>query len=105
MDEVKMFKLISGEEVIAKYNGPNTDGNHPIERPLAVIAQPNHQTGQVAVGFAPWIIGNNEIAETVLRDSILALDPYKAALELENGYRQAVSPIDQSAAVSPLVGI
>jgi len=93
MNDVRIFKLISGEEIIARYAGTNQDGNHLIEKPLAVIAQPNHQTQQVQIGFAPWCVGNDKITETVLRDCILALDPYEANPELEKGYMQTTSSI------------
>lgn len=98
-NDVKVFKFINGEEVIARVvaevaspvTGEKT-GDYEIERPLALMAQPDHSTGQVRLGFAPWLIGNDKI-NVIIRGSSLALDPFAPNVDLEKGYLQSTSGI------------
>ena len=53
-NNVKVLKLITGEEVITRV----TESDHDLitlDRPMILTTIPNHQTKQLAITMIPWI--------------------------------------------------
>lgn len=84
------FKLISGEELIAKVTEETTT-SFILEDPLALHVTAG-QNG-VNVGLIPFMMSNRDATEfTLSRSAVTAYTP--PSRELETGYLQQISKID-----------
>lgn len=77
---VKGFKLISGEEILARLDeGSSTEDKYAVERPRLVIPQ---QTGNnsLTIVLVPWAISAGENASLEIRSSVVSavFDPIDA---------------------------
>ena len=94
--EIALFKLLSGEEVIAEYK---TDGEfYVFKSPRKVfIAQvgPN----QFGVKLAPWIVGNVNGVFPVHSAHVVTVSA-EVAEELKTGYISETTGLDLSQTVS-----
>lgn len=53
MSEIKVFKMINGEEIISKIAG-SIEGGYTLEDPATIMLQPT-QNGSMGVGIAPYM--------------------------------------------------
>lgn len=56
MENIKVFKLLSGEEIMATDMDSAVNGKYVLENPAIVVAQRSPQ-GEVMIGLAHWPIG------------------------------------------------
>lgn len=85
------FKLISGEEILARVDDIMTNNDkYAIERPLVVI--PQKMGNQVALGLVPWIISAGENARVNLKESVVA-STFSPIREIEDEYLKQTTGI------------
>ena len=78
--EVKVLKMISGEEVIARTKSENT--LVILDKPLLLTQLPDpSQPGRVGLGLVPWILSAAEEDTVVSVDHIIAQLPAKPEIE------------------------
>lgn len=82
--QVKGFKLISGEEIIARVNEFNEKQNkYLIEKPKLIIPQ---QVGnQLTLGMVPWAIGSDENGTIEIKESAIIAE-FNIVPEIEKEY-------------------
>lgn len=93
MSEVKIFKLISGEEVIAKVVQHGMEFVK-VSSPRCIQMFQDH-TGQPRAGLAPWIMSSPD-AVLNMRVASFAIDPIPAPSDIERGYLSNTSGIQIS---------
>jgi|TARA_B110000014_G_C19999918_1_gene518157 hypothetical protein len=54
-NDVKVLKLINGEEIITRLE-ESSDGFLILEEPRVIQQMPPNASGQVGIGFVPWSI-------------------------------------------------
>lgn len=90
--EVKIFKLFSGEEVVARLDEIIPGVGYKVTKPMLVNMFQNGQ-GQMGVMLIPWIAGNNE-STTVIKEAAMAINaPAEPAAEFEKQYLQQTTSI------------
>ena len=78
--EVKVLKMISGEEVIARTKSENT--LVILNKPLLLTQMPDpSRPGRMGLGLVPWIISAVEEDTVVSVDHIIAQLPAKPEIE------------------------
>ena len=84
MSELKGYKLVSGEEIVARETGftTNPDKYH-IERPRMLI--PQNMGNQLTIGMAPWIMGADGNVAVELKEEMVIIS-YIPHPELEREY-------------------
>lgn len=81
---VKGFKLLNGEEIIARVDENMTSHDkYSIKRPMVII--PQKMGNQVSIGLVPWIISANEDISLDLKDSVIA-SPFTPIKEIQDEY-------------------
>lgn len=83
MSEIKVVKLVSGEELVVEITNETND-SVTFTNPLAVILQ-RTKTGEGAVGFMPWMHAANG-PFTVNNNNIVCVA--SVADEVKSGYNQ-----------------
>ena len=92
MQEVKVVKLITGEEVIGRVvETINSKDGITLER-VAVVVPQQTQDGQMGVALAPYIFTNPDI-EIHIRSHAMVTDPFDAHPGLVKNYLQQTSGI------------
>jgi hypothetical protein len=71
MSEIKLFKLTSGEEIMAQVVSPPHADNIDITDAVALVYQ-QAGAGQMTVGFAPFMPYTNDKVTTLYRHAIAA---------------------------------
>ena len=71
-NDVKVLKLITGEEVLARVEQKDT--MFILDKPLTLQAVPNQQTGQMGFVLVPWFISGKNENITISIDHIIAQD-------------------------------
>ena len=74
--DVKVLKLITGEEVIARVS---TDSSNllTLEKPMTFQAVPTNQQGQMGFALVPWLISGKSEKITISTDHVIAQDDPK----------------------------
>jgi hypothetical protein len=88
-NDVKVLKLITGEEVIAR---TNEGGNNLIslEKPMILqMLPPNTTTGQVGFAMIPWMKAAKNEKVLISTEHIIAED--EASEQTEKNYLQVVT--------------
>jgi hypothetical protein len=88
-NDVKVLKLITGEEVIAR---TNEGGNNLIslEKPMILqMLPPNTTTGQVGFAMIPWMKAAKNEKVIISTEHIIAED--EASEQTEKNYLQVVT--------------
>lgn len=87
--DVRSFKLLTGEELIAKLVSPTGQG-YIIETPLVVhvLRGPD---GQGTLAFAPWSMVQKDDSQVELYDHALACKPVEVVGEVETSYISQVT--------------
>ena len=84
MSEIKVVKLVSGEELVVEITEEN-DSSVTFKNPVAAVLQRSQQTGGAALGFMPWMHAADG-PFTVDRSKIICTG--NVADEVKNGYNQ-----------------
>ena len=79
-NDVKVLKLITGEEVIARVS---TDSSNllTLEKPMTFQAVPTNQQGQMGFALVPWLMSGKSEKITISIDHIIAEDDPKGHAE------------------------
>ena len=88
-NEVKVLKLITGEEVIARVS--EESGNLlTLEKPMTLqMIPPNTSTGQMGFAMVPWMKAAKNNKVTISIEHILVTD--EASDQTEKNYLQVVT--------------
>lgn len=93
MNDVKIYRLLSGEEVIG-YVEKEMDGYVILGKPHAMVLQANEQ-GKPVLMFAPIMISTMTEGNAKLYFSAVAFEPVKVPDPIEKGFRNQTSLIQQ----------
>ncbi len=88
--QIVVFKLISGEEVIGRM-GEKKDDRIFLEKPRAVAVTQGQQPGQMGIALVPFLASNPDGDIAILETHIMATAV--PTPELENGYIQQTTGI------------
>ena len=79
-NDVKVLKLITGEEVIARVS---TESSNllTLDKPMILQMMPANQQGQVGFAIVPWLMAGNSERITISTEHILAEDVVKSEVE------------------------
>ena len=93
MNNIKVFKLTTGDEIIAKVvsSPENVIPNWKIEKARMIIMQQT-QAGHIGLGLLPWLASNVD-GEVEIYSSALVLVPFSPDVNLENEYIQQTTGI------------
>ena len=88
-NDVKVLKLITGEEVIARVSEESSN-LLILEKPMTLqMLPPNTTTGQVGFALVPWIKAAKNDKTTISIDHVLVTD--EASDQTEKNYLQVVT--------------
>ena len=88
-NDVKVLKLITGEEVIARVSEENSN-LITLEKPMTLqMMPPNTSTGQVGFALVPWIKAAKNDKTTISIEHVLVTD--EASDQTEKNYLQVVT--------------
>ena len=88
-NDVKVLKLITGEEVIARVSEERSD-LITLDKPMTLqMLPPNTSTGQVGFAMVPWIKAAKNDKVTISIDHVLVTD--EASDQTEKNYLQVVT--------------
>ena len=88
-NDVKVLKLITGEEVIARVSEESSN-LLTLEKPMTLqMLPPNTSTGQVGFAMVPWIKAAKNDKVTISEEHILAVD--EASKQTETNYLQVIT--------------
>ena len=88
-NDVKVLKLITGEEVIARVSEERSD-LITLEKPMTLqMLPPNTSTGQVGFAMVPWMKAAKNEKITITIEHILVED--EASEQTEKNYLQVVT--------------
>ena len=79
-NDVKVLKLITGEEVIARVSRESSN-LLILDRPMILQMMPANQQGQVGFAIVPWLMAGNSEKITISIEHILAEDVVKSEVE------------------------
>ena len=71
-NDVKILKLITGEEVMARIEQKET--MLILNKPMTLQQLPNPQTGQIGVRMIPWFMSGKNENITISIDHVIAQD-------------------------------
>jgi hypothetical protein len=84
MEEVKVVKLVTGEELVVEITEENKS-SITFKNPVASVLQRSQQTGGAALGFMPWMHAANG-PFVIEKSKIICVA--EVAEEVKNGYNQ-----------------
>ena len=78
-NDVKVLKLITGEEVMARVSNDLSDGGGlvTLDNPMTLQAVPTNQQGQMGFALVPWLMTGKSEKITITTDHIIAQDDPK----------------------------
>ena len=82
-NDVKVLKLITGEEVMARVSNDLSDGGGlvTLDKPMTLQAVPTNQQGQMGFALVPWFMSGKSEKITISIDHIIAEDVPKGQTE------------------------
>ena len=87
--DIKVLKLITGEEVIARVSEERSD-LITLEKPMTLqMLPPNTSTGQVGFAMVPWMKAAKNNKATISIDHVLVTD--EASDQTEKNYLQVIT--------------
>lgn len=89
--EIKAFKLISGEEIIARVEG-ETNTVFKLTRPMLVHISAGHD-GSPQIGLMPYVISNQDV-DVILSKHAISVEIGSINVVLEKKYTEVTSPIN-----------
>ena len=88
-NDVKVLKLITGEEVIARVTEEHND-LLTLEKPMTLqMIPPNTSTGQMGFAMVPWMKAAKNNKATISIDHVLVTD--EASDQTEKNYLQVIT--------------
>ena len=88
-NDVKVLKLITGEEVIARVSEEHND-LLTLEKPMTLqMMPPNTSTGQVGFAMVPWMKAAKNDKTTISIEHVLVTD--EASDQTEKNYLQVIT--------------
>ena len=88
-NDVKVLKLITGEEVIARVT-EEKNNLITLEKPMTLqMLPPNTSTGQVGFAMVPWMKAAKNNKATISIDHVLVTD--EASDQTEKNYLQVIT--------------
>ena len=87
-NDVKVLKLITGEEVIARVTEEHND-LLTLEKPMTLQMMPPTSTGQVGFALVPWIKAAKNDKTTISIEHVLVTD--EASKQTETNYLQVIT--------------
>ena len=87
-NDVKVLKLITGEEVIARVSKEHGD-LLTLEKPMTLQMIPNTSTGQMGFALVPWIKAAKNDKTTISIEHVLVTD--EASNQTEKNYLQVIT--------------
>ena len=88
-NDVKVLKLITGEEVIARVSEEHND-LLTLEKPMTLqMIPPTTSTGQVGFALVPWMKAAKNNKATISIDHVLVTD--EASKQTETNYLQVIT--------------
>ena len=88
-NDVKVLKLITGEEVIARVSKEHSN-LLTLEKPMTLqMIPPNTSTGQVGFALVPWIKAAKNDKVTISIEHVLVTD--EASSQTEKNYLQVIT--------------
>ena len=88
-NDVKVLKLITGEEVIARVSEEHND-LLTLEKPMTLqMIPPNTSTGQMGCALVPWMKAAKNNKTTISIDHVLVTD--EASDQTEKNYLQVIT--------------
>ena len=87
-NDVKVLKLITGEEVIARVT-EEKNNLITLEKPMTLQMLPNTSTGQVGFAMVPWMKAAKNDKTTISIEHVLVTD--EASDQTEKNYLQVVT--------------
>ena len=88
-NDVKVLKLITGEEVIARVSEEHND-LLTLEKPMTLqMMPPNTSTGQMGFAMVPWIKAAKNDKTTISIEHVLVTD--EASKQTETNYLQVIT--------------
>lgn len=89
--DIKLFKMYSGEEVIASVDVVELDG-FVVSKPHLIQLVPQG-AGSMGLLLIPWIVGNRDATVKINRNAMSVVNPITPAKEFEDQYLQQTSGI------------
>ena len=82
-NDVKVLKLITGEEVMARVSNDLSDGGGlvTLDNPMTLQAVPTNQQGQMGFALVPWLMSGKSTKITISIDHVIAQDDPKDQAE------------------------
>ena len=87
INDVKILKLITGEEVMARIE--QKENMLVLDKPMTLQQLPNPQTGQIGIALIPWFMSGKNENITISIDHVIAQDDPKS--QPEKNYLSAVT--------------
>ena len=88
-NDVKVLKLITGEEVIARVSEENSN-LLTLDKPMTLqMIPPNTSTGQMGFAIVPWIKAAKNDKVTISIEHVLVTD--EASSQTEKNYLQVIT--------------
>ena len=87
-NDVKVLKLITGEEVIARVSEENSN-LLTLEKPMTLQMIPNTSTGQMGFAMVPWMKAAKNDKTTISIEHVLVTD--EASDQTEKNYLQVIT--------------
>jgi len=89
-NDVKVLKLITGEEVIARVSEEEHSDLLTLEKPMTLqMLPPNTSTGQMGFAMVPWMKAAKNDKTTISIEHILVTD--EASDQTEKNYLQVIT--------------
>jgi hypothetical protein len=99
MDNVKIVRLQSGEDIIASYLEDDTDGSVLLSNPMTLIFK-RLPTGKAIMMMAPWLpieLVESNSACIYMSDILTVVDPKKSLVDYySNAIQEALEDLDES---------
>ena len=99
MDNIKIVRLQSGEDIIASYLEDDTDGSVLLSNPMTLIFK-RLPTGKAIMMMAPWLpieLVQSNSACIYMSDILTVVDPKKSLIDYySNAIQEAIEDLDES---------
>jgi flagellar capping protein FliD len=99
MDNIKIVRLQSGEDIIASYLEDDTDGSVLLSNPMTLIFR-RLPTGKAIMMMAPWLpieLVESNSACIYMADILTVVDPKKSLIDYySNAIEEALGDLDES---------
>ena len=79
-NDVKVLKLTTGEEVLARVSDENNN-LITLNKPMTLQAVPTNQAGQMGFALVPWLMSGKSETITISTDHVIAQDVPQATTE------------------------